>query len=110
MSVKIHLMLNSKMLIAGDSDPIVATSLLEASNLVVLKVSCPQSAICTSQALSFFYDLFILICGQGSSMIHSTANLGIHGQGSLNLSGPGDVIEAQHLVLSLFYAISVKLL
>lgn len=42
-------------------------------------------------------------------MIHSTANLGLHGQGSLNLSGPGDVIEAQHLVLSLFYAISVKL-
>ncbi|KAL6517054.1 hypothetical protein OROHE_018014 [Orobanche hederae] len=80
MSVKIHLMLNSKMLIAGDSDAIVATSLLEASNLVVLR---------------------------GSSMIHSTANLGLHGQGSLNLSGPGDVIEAQHLVLSLFYAISV---
>ncbi|KAK6147787.1 hypothetical protein DH2020_018699 [Rehmannia glutinosa] len=71
MSVKIHLMLNSKMLISGDSDAIVATSLLEASNLVVLK---------------------------GSSMIHSTANLGLHGQGSLNLSGPGDVIEAQHLV------------
>lgn len=42
-------------------------------------------------------------------MIHSTANLGLHGQGSLNLSGPGDVIEAQHLVLSLFYAISVIL-
>ncbi|KAK4415618.1 hypothetical protein Salat_2669200 [Sesamum alatum] len=80
MSVKIHLMLNSKMLIAGDSDAIVATSLLEASNLVVLK---------------------------GSSMIHSTANLGLHGQGSLNLTGPGDIIEAQHLVLSLFYAISV---
>ncbi|KAL2500987.1 glycine-rich protein [Forsythia ovata] len=80
MSVKIHLMLNSKMLITGDSDAIVATSLLEASNLVVLK---------------------------GSSMIHSTANLGLHGQGSLNLSGPGDLIEAQRLVLSLFYAISV---
>ncbi|KAL3829950.1 hypothetical protein ACJIZ3_018752 [Penstemon smallii] len=80
MSVKIHLMLNSKLLIDGNSDAIVATSMLEASNLVVLK---------------------------GSSMIHSTANLGFHGQGSLNLSGPGDVIEAQHLVLSLFYAISV---
>ncbi|XP_022893269.1 uncharacterized protein LOC111407817 isoform X2 [Olea europaea var. sylvestris] len=80
MSVKIHLMLNSKMLICGDSDEIVATSLIEASNLVVLK---------------------------GSSMIHSTANLGLHGQGSLNLSGPGDLIEAQRLVLSLFYAIRV---
>lgn len=39
MSVKIHLMLNSKMLITGDGDAIVATSLLEASNLVVLKVN-----------------------------------------------------------------------
>lgn len=45
MSVKIHLMLNSKILIAGASDAIVATSLLEASNLVVLKVSCSISAI-----------------------------------------------------------------
>ncbi|CAH9098571.1 unnamed protein product [Cuscuta europaea] len=80
MSVKIHLMLNSKMLIDGEGDAIVATSVLEASNLVVLK---------------------------GSSVIHSNANLGVHGQGSLNLSGPGDLIEAQHLVLSLFYSINV---
>nr|GMC58868.1 uncharacterized protein LOC109186463 isoform X3 [Ipomoea batatas] len=80
MSVKIHLMLNSKMLIDGEGDANVATSVLEASNLVVLK---------------------------GSSIIHSNANLGVHGQGSLNLSGPGDLIEAQHLVLSLFYSINV---
>ncbi|CAH9131244.1 unnamed protein product [Cuscuta epithymum] len=80
MSVKIHLMLNSEMLIDGEGDAIVATSVLEASNLVVLK---------------------------GSSVIHSNANLGVHGQGSLNLSGPGDLIEAQHLVLSLFYSINV---
>nr|XP_016514111.1 PREDICTED: uncharacterized protein LOC107830930 isoform X2 [Nicotiana tabacum] len=80
MSVKIHLMLNSKMLIDGDGDAIVATSLLEVSNLVVLK---------------------------GSSVIQSNANLGVHGQGSLNLTGPGDLIEAQHLVLSLFYSINV---
>lgn len=45
MSVKIHLMLNSKLLIAGESDAMVATSLLEASNLVVLKVSCSILAI-----------------------------------------------------------------
>ena len=38
MSVKIHLMLNSKILINGDEDSIVATSLLEISNLMVLKV------------------------------------------------------------------------
>lgn len=41
-------------------------------------------------------------------MIHSNANLGVHGQGLLNLSGPGDWIEAQRLVLSLFYSIHVR--
>ncbi|XP_058206673.1 uncharacterized protein LOC131320103 [Rhododendron vialii] len=80
MSVKIQLMWNSKILIDGDGDAIVATSLLEASNLVVLRES---------------------------SVIHSNANLGVHGQGFLNLSGQGDVIEAQRLVVSLFYGISV---
>ncbi|KAL4296133.1 hypothetical protein GQ457_12G022630 [Hibiscus cannabinus] len=80
MSVKMHLMWNSKMLIDGGSDAIVATSLLEASNLVVLRES---------------------------SVIHSNANLGVHGQGFLNLSGPGDTIEAQRLILSLFYSIKV---
>jgi hypothetical protein len=38
MSVKIHLMQNSKILIDANNDLLVATSLLEASNLVVLKV------------------------------------------------------------------------
>ncbi|XP_030530685.2 uncharacterized protein LOC115741106 [Rhodamnia argentea] len=80
MSVKMFLMWNSKMLIYGDGDATVTTSLLEASNLVVLRES---------------------------SVIHSNANLGIHGQGLLNLSGPGDWIEAQRLVLSLFYSIHV---
>ncbi|KAK2439331.1 hypothetical protein P8452_34829 [Trifolium repens] len=80
MTVKIHLMLNSKILIDTNDDSIVTTSLLEASNLVVLK---------------------------DSSIIHSNANLGVHGQGYLNLSGPGNLIEAQHLILSLFYSISV---
>ncbi|XP_071713912.1 uncharacterized protein [Rutidosis leptorrhynchoides] len=83
MSVKLHLMLNSKMLIDGDGegDPIIATSLLEASNLLVLK---------------------------GGSVIQSNANLGVHGQGSLNLTGAGNVIEAQHLVLSIFCCINVE--
>ncbi|KAK4753990.1 hypothetical protein SAY87_002094 [Trapa incisa] len=80
MSVKMHLMWNAKMLINGGSDSILATSLLEASNLMVLR---------------------------GSSMIHSNANLGVHGQGFLNLTGTGDVIEAQRLVISLFYSISL---
>ncbi|MBA0722709.1 hypothetical protein Golax_003362, partial [Gossypium laxum] len=64
----------------GGADAIVATSLLEASNLVVLRES---------------------------SVIHSNANLGVHGQGFLNLSGPGDTIEAQRLILSLFFSIKV---
>ncbi|XVF89135.1 hypothetical protein PTKIN_Ptkin19aG0106100 [Pterospermum kingtungense] len=80
MTVKIFLLLNSKMLIDGGEDTTVATSWLEASNMVVLK---------------------------GSSVIHSNANLGVHGQGLLNLSGPGDKIQAQRLVLSLFYSIHV---
>ncbi|KAG9132416.1 hypothetical protein Leryth_008352 [Lithospermum erythrorhizon] len=80
MSVKMFLMWNSKMLVDGGGDKNVETSFLEASNLIVLKES---------------------------SIIHSNANLGIHGQGFLNLSGPGDCIEAQRLVLSLFYSINV---
>ncbi|KAF6139924.1 hypothetical protein GIB67_033306, partial [Kingdonia uniflora] len=80
MSVKVFLMLNSKMLIDGGEDVIVATSLLEASNLLILKES---------------------------SIIHSNANLGVHGQGALNLTGPGNQIEAQRLILSLFYSIHV---
>ncbi|KAG7972713.1 hypothetical protein I3843_07G197400 [Carya illinoinensis] len=80
MSVKIFLMWNSTMFIDGGDDATLATSLLEASNLIVLKES---------------------------SVIHSNANLGVHGQGLLNLSGRGDWIEAQRLVLSLFYSIHV---
>ncbi|RRT77335.1 hypothetical protein B296_00028860 [Ensete ventricosum] len=38
MSVKMLLMWNSKMFINGGGDALVATSLLEASNLIVLKV------------------------------------------------------------------------
>ncbi|KAM1224466.1 hypothetical protein ACFX2G_044316 [Malus domestica] len=80
MTVKMFLMWNSKMLIDGGGEEAVETSLLESSNLVVLR---------------------------GSSVIHSNANLGVHGQGLLNLSGPGDWIQAQRLVLSLFYSIHV---
>ncbi|KAI3468162.1 hypothetical protein Pfo_024825 [Paulownia fortunei] len=80
MSVKMFLMWNSRMLIDGGGDENVETSSLEASNLIVLRES---------------------------SLIHSNANLGVHGQGLLNLSGPGDCIEAQRLVLSLFYSINI---
>ncbi|KAH6774219.1 ephrin type-B receptor [Perilla frutescens var. hirtella] len=80
MSVKMFLMWNSKLLIYGGRDETVGTSLLGASNLLVLRES---------------------------SLIHSNASLGVHGQGSLNLSGPGDCIEAQRLVLSLFSSIKI---
>uniref|UniRef100_A0A803NU05 DUF8003 domain-containing protein n=1 Tax=Cannabis sativa TaxID=3483 RepID=A0A803NU05_CANSA len=43
---------------------------------------------------------------QESSRIRSNANLGVHGQGFLNLSGPGNLIEAQRLILSLFYSVN----
>lgn len=42
MSVKMHLMWNSKMLIEGGVDTLVQTSLLEATNLVVLRVQYKQ--------------------------------------------------------------------
>lgn len=51
---------------------------------------------------------FYIFAKQESSVIQSNANLGVHGQGLLNLSGPGDSIEAQRLVLSLFYSIHVS--
>lgn len=51
---------------------------------------------------------FAIFLYQESSVIHSNANLGVHGQGLLNLSGPGDRIEGQRLVLSLFYSIHVS--
>ncbi|XP_057524214.1 uncharacterized protein LOC130803974 [Amaranthus tricolor] len=80
MSVKMFLMWNSQLLVDGGGDVAVATSLLEASNLLVLRES---------------------------SSIHSNANLGVYGQGLLNLTGSGDFIEAQRLVLSLFYGIHI---
>jgi hypothetical protein len=82
MTVKMFLMWNSELhLDGGGGDTTVSTSMLEASNLFVLR---------------------------GSSVIRSNANLGVHGQGFLNLTGPGDSIEAQRLVLSLFYRIYVR--
>ncbi|KAF3503231.1 hypothetical protein F2Q69_00045011 [Brassica cretica] len=81
MSVKMFLMWNSELHIdGGGGDTTVSTSTLEASNLFVLRES---------------------------SVIRSNANLFVHGQGLLNLTGPGDSIEAQRLVLSLFYRIYV---
>ncbi|XP_071730346.1 uncharacterized protein [Rutidosis leptorrhynchoides] len=80
MSVKMFLMWDSQLLIDGEGDRNVGTSVIEASNLIVLKES---------------------------STIHSNANLEVRGQGLLNLSGPGDCIEAQRLALSLFYGVNL---
>ncbi|XP_057872729.1 uncharacterized protein LOC131078912 isoform X2 [Cryptomeria japonica] len=80
MSVKMLLMWNSKLEIDGGGDTMVGTSLLEASNLMVLREQ---------------------------SVITSNANLGVHGQGRLNLTGEGDTIRGQRLFLSLFYVIYV---
>ena len=44
---------------------------------------------------------------QEQSVITSNANLGVHGQGQLNLTGEGDTIRGQQLFLSLFYVIYV---
>ncbi len=99
------------MLIDGGRESGVATSLLEGSNLIVLKV-CYLFKIArygpSSPLPSLLYDLFCSHACQESSVIHSIGNLGIHGQGILNLSGDGDTIQAQRLILSLFYNIVVK--
>ncbi|KAH9321004.1 hypothetical protein KI387_015643, partial [Taxus chinensis] len=80
MSVKMLLMWNSKLEIDGGGDTMVGTSLLEASNLMVLREQ---------------------------SIISSNANLGVHGQGQLKLTGTGDTIKGQRLFLSLFYDIHI---
>lgn len=107
MSVKMLLMWNSKMFIDGGGDSIVATSLLEASNLVVLKV-CHCTSLLSWHVCHMLVTYLLLMSIQESSVIRSNSNLGVHGQGLLNLSGPGDRIEAQRLILSLFYRINVR--
>lgn len=66
-----------------------------------------QKSLVVGKRWQELYFLALFLC-QESSMIHSNANLGVHGQGLLNLSGPGDLIEAQRLILSLFYSIHVR--
>ncbi|KAH0940840.1 hypothetical protein HID58_000477 [Brassica napus] len=80
MTVKVFLMLKSRMFIDGGGVTMLGTSMLDISNLLVLKES---------------------------SVIQSNGNLGVHGQGLLHLRGAGDTIEAQRLILSLFYSIKV---
>ncbi|XP_012475770.1 uncharacterized protein LOC105791978 isoform X1 [Gossypium raimondii] len=79
-SVKMLLMWNSKIQIDGGGNTVVTASILEVRNLVVLREN---------------------------SVISSNANLGVYGQGLLQLTGHGDAIKGQRLSLSLFYNITV---
>lgn len=45
---------------------------------------------------------------QGGSTIRSNANLGVRGQGLLQLQGSGDAIMAQRLFVSLFFNVIVR--
>lgn len=62
MSVKIFLLWNSKMLIDGGGDAAVATSLLEASNLVVLKVFIHSLPFSSSFSFMSCFTLIFLFC------------------------------------------------
>lgn len=76
-----------------------------------LKNNPPMSLLLAAKTMIYvaiMYDMPIIFGCQESSVIHSNVNLGIHGQGLLNLSGPGNLIEAQRLILSLFYSINVR--
>lgn len=65
-------------------------------------------------------DPYYVLCGrnfqddcdflplQQSSVISSTTNLGLYGQGLLQLTGDGDAIKGQRLSLSLFYNVTVS--
>jgi hypothetical protein len=45
---------------------------------------------------------------QQRSVISSNTNLGLYGQGLLQLTGDGDAIKSQRLSLSLFYNVTVS--
>ncbi|OIW10867.1 hypothetical protein TanjilG_27813 [Lupinus angustifolius] len=79
-SVKMLLMWNSSIQIDGGESTVVTASILEIRNLAVLRQN---------------------------SIITSNTNLGLYGQGLLQLTGDGDAIQGQRLSLSLFYNITV---
>lgn len=67
-------------IVASSDEMLVAASAVEASNLAYIR---------------------------GGSTIRSNANLGVHGQGLLQLQGPGDSIMAQRLFVSLFFNVII---
>lgn len=63
--------------------------------------------------ISFFADRSVhgdcdFLPLQQSSVISSNTNLGLYGQGLLQLTGNGDAIKGQRLSLSLFYNVTVS--
>lgn len=52
--------------------------------------------------------IFLSFLWQQNSVISSSTNLGVYGQGLLQLTGQGDAIKGQRLSLSLFYNITVR--
>ncbi|CAI8589076.1 unnamed protein product [Vicia faba] len=79
-AVKMLLMWNSTIQIDGSKSTVVSASVLEVRNMAVLRQS---------------------------SVISSNTNLGLYGQGLLQLTGDGDAIKGQRLSLSLFYNVTV---
>ncbi|KAL8239102.1 hypothetical protein R6Q59_015669 [Mikania micrantha] len=80
MSVKRFLMWNSQLIVDSEGERTMGTSIIVASNLIVLKES---------------------------SRIQSNANLEVRGQVLLNLLGLDDCIEAKQLALSRFYHVNI---
>lgn len=113
MAVKVLLMWNSKITINDGGDNIDTSSVLEVRNLAVLRVrSFTITTYDMITDISFFIfpvvNALVLFHLQGNSAVSSNANLALYGQGLLTLTGPGDVIRAQRLSLSLFYNVSVR--
>ncbi|KAL1354456.1 uncharacterized protein [Arachis hypogaea] len=79
-AVKMLLMWNSSIQIDGGESTVVTASVFEVRNLAVLRQN---------------------------SVISSNTNLGLYGQGLLQLTGDGDTIKGQRISLSLFYNVTV---
>lgn len=107
--VKMLLMWNSEIQIDGGK-AVVTTSVLEVRNLAVLRVCVflftnPRNVA----SHCFLLARLIIDCSvQEHSVISSNTNLALYGQGLLKLTGDGDVIRSQRLLLSQFYNITVR--
>lgn len=62
----------------------------------------------TPKCILFFRCMIAFVVLQHNSIIGSSTNLAVYGQGLLQLTGHGDAIKGQRLSLSLFYNITVR--